>query len=925
MSPRAFIRGLYRLLWPNEADAALNDEVTHYLDLAAAEYERTGLPRDEAMRRARVDFGGVEAAKEGVRNAGWDATLESFRRDLAYGVRGLARAPGFTAIAVFTIALGIGVSTTMFSVVNAVLLRPLPYHDPNRLVLIWTDDVRRGLHEEPTAYRTIEDWRAGTRSFDDMAFFSTQRTPYTTNGISRGRTRTAFVSGNLFTLLGVAPLRGRAITAMDDSALGNVAVVSYSLWQRQFAGDSSAIGRTIRVEGGKDDSALQIVGVMPPGFYFPDKNTEIWTPATTYWRFRRESVERFPSWARRWTAVARLKPSVSLAGARADLSHTGSRLTELYKSDVPDFPGFSTNAVRVLDHVAGRDLQLALWVLLGAVGLVLLVACANVANLLLARGATRHREFALRRALGAGRARLVRQLIVESMTLAVAGGALGVALATLGVRALTLIAAQRVPRIEELSVDLRVLLFAVVSSLLAGLVFGVAPALRVSSADPADILKGGGDGFLGGVRLRRARGALVFAECTLAIMLLSGAGLLLRSLSRVISVVPGFDPVGVLSVRIEFPPEAAPSAEERTQASVIAPARAQARDSRASELLARVAAVPRVESVGFSDDMFIAGQGNKSITIPGRAADSSSSELNNGTASAGFFRTMRVPLIRGRFLTHDDVLTKIHALWTPVVTDMSLVDKERLAVPEPVVVNEAFARRFFPGEDPIGKRFCIDPTNKTYWYEIVGVVGDMHRSGLERGVIPEYFGPHLPSPNDRADLLVRTHGDPLAIASAVRQIVAATIPGTVVVTVTTADRQFGDFIAERNFQTWLLSIFAGLAVLLAAIGVYGVVHYSVAERTREIGVRLALGASPAALMRDVIAHGMSMPALGVAVGIALSLGSTRVMSHLLFEIGANDPLTFVGVFVILLSVAFIACVAPARRATRIDPVTALRA
>lgn len=922
MTLRALFHGLRRLFHPAAADAALDDEVAHYLELAAAEYERGGLSRDDAMRRARMDFNGVESAKDAVRTTGWDASLESLRRDIQYALRGLARSPAFTAVALLTIALGVGVSTTMFSVVNAVLLRPLPYHDDSRLALIFTDDARRGLHEEPTAYRTIQDWRDGTHSFTDIAFFSTQRTAYVTNGTARGRTRTAFVSGNLFDVLGALPLRGRAITNTDDSAHANVAVISHSLWQRQFGGDSAVIGRTIRTEGGKDDGTLRIVGVMPADFYFPDRNTEIWTPATTYWRFGRESVERFPSWARRWTALGRLKPDVSLATARGDLARTSDRLASLYASDVPDFPGFRTNAIRLLDHVAGRDLQLALWVLLGAVGVVLLIACANVANLLLARGATRHREFALRRALGAGSARLVRQLVVENGLLALIGGAAGVALATVGVRVLAVAAAQRLPRIDELSIDARVLLFAVAASFTAGLTFGLAPALRASRIDPGEILKDGG-GSLGGRRLHRTRGALVLAECALAIMLLTGAGLLLRSLSRVVSIAPGFDPVGVLAVRIEFPPEAAPSTEERTQTSLLASERARGRAARSAELLARVAEVPSVESAGFVDDMFIDGQGNESITIPGRVADSSS-ELSAATASPDFFRTMRVTLARGRFLTPADVGTKIEALWSPVVTDLSLAEKERRAIAEPVVVNETFAQRFFPGEDPIGKRFCIDPTNKTYWYVIVGVAADMHRSGRERRVIPQYFGPHLPSPNDRADLLVRTHGDPLLVAPAIRRIIAATIPGTIVVTVTTADRQFGDFTAVRSFQTWLLSVFAALAVALAAIGIYGVVHYSVAERTREIGVRVALGATPTVLMREVIANGLRMPALGATLGVILSLAATRVMSHLLFGVGATDPLTFAGVCAVLALVALVACVIPARRATRIDPMTALR-
>jgi putative ABC transport system permease protein len=927
MSPRLVSFGLRRLFRKTVVEQELTDEVGHFLEMAIQERMRAGMPRADAERAAQIEFGGVDAAKEGVRAAGWDGAIDTLRRDIAYALRGLRRNRGFAVIAVLTLALGIGANTAMFSVVNAVLLRPLPYRDANRLALIWTDDIRRGLHQEATAFSTIEDWRSDTRAFQSIAYYNTYRTALI-EGMQRDRTRVGFASGNLFSVLGVAPVRGRSISTVDEEKAENVAVISYALWQRRFNGDSSAIGTTIQTDAtyseGRSDGILRIVGIMPPGFYFPDKLTEIWTPATTYWRFRRERSERFPSWARRWTAIGRLKPDRTIDVAKADLSRVGNYLAQTYRSDVPDFPGFATNVEPILDHVAGRKLQSALWVLAGAVSLVLLVACANVANLLLARGATRQREFAIRRAIGAGRGRLVRQLIAESMVLALAGGVLGAVAATLGARTLGIVAAAYVPRIEEIAIDARVLLFAAAASILSGIVFGVIPAFRVSRIDPSEALKEGAQ-TSGGVRLRRMRGLLVMAECSLAIVLLAGAGLLLRSLSRVSGVDPGFDPTQVLTMRIELAPEPPPTAEERTLGSVIAPARAQARVTRMNSLLERASAVPGVETASFVDDMFVNGQGNHSITIPGRPpASLAPGELNEGAASPGFFETIRVPLRRGRYLTRDDAATKIRALWNPVNTSMSLADKERLAVPEPVVVNDAFVQRFFPGEDPVGKHFCIDPTNKTYWYTIVGVVGDIHRQGLERRTIPEYFGSYLPSPTGRADLLVRTKGDPLAFAATVRQLVTSALPGVYVGRVTTADRQLGDFSAERRFQTWLLAGFAGLALALAAIGIYGVVHYAVAERTREMGVRVALGASPANLMRLVIRQGMLMPMIGIVVGIGASLAATRVISHLLFGVGETDPVTFIAVLVTLTLVALAACVMPARRATRVNPITALR-
>jgi predicted permease len=919
----------FRALFRREiVNQELHDELRHYLELAVAEKMRDGMSREAAERAARIEMGGVEPTKERVRHGGWEATVETLWQDLRYGVRGLRRAPAFTAIAVTTLALGIGANTAMFSVVNAVMLRPLPYRDAGKLAMIWTDDARRGLHREATAYSTITDWRAQARVFSQIAYFSTERTATMGNdaAIGRQRTRDALVSANLFSVLGTAPLIGRVISPEDETNRALVAVISYSLWQQRFGGASDVLGKTLVADDlGKGGIRIfTVIGVMPPEFYFPDKLTQFWVPATTYWRFTRESTERFQSWARRWTAIGRVAEPASIADARAELSRIGKQLALTNPSTIADFPGFGTTVTPMLDFVTGTSLQTSLWVLLAAVGMVLLVACANVANLFLARGATRQREFAVRRALGAGRSRLVRQLGAESLVLAIAGGAIGVLLATWGTRILAKVAAAYVPRIDEVSVDGRVLVFAAAVSVAAGVAFGLAPALHASGTDASDALKEGGHGT-GSTRLHAGRGALVIAECSLAIVLLVGAGLLLRSLNRLQSVNPGFDPRGVLTMRLEFANERAPTAEELTQTSQLAQARARGREQLMRDLLARVQSLPGVEVAGFVDDMFIAGPGHAAITIPGRSADSLlAGELNDGLVSPEFFSMLRVPLRTGRYLTRDDAAQRIRALWSPVVTDMSLAEKERVATPEPVVVNDAFVRRFFPGENPVGKRFCIDPTNKTYWYVIVGVVADMHRQGLERRVIPEYFGPYLPSPGGRADLLVRTAGDPLALAPSVRRAVASVVPNITIAGVSTADIQLGDFAAQRRLQTGLLTAFAALAMVLAAIGIYGLVHYAVAERTREIGVRIALGAAPADVLALVIRRGMRMPIIGIVLGLGVAYQLTRVLSHLLFEVGATDPSTFAGVGLVLAAVAAAACYFPARRATRVDPVRALR-
>jgi putative ABC transport system permease protein len=434
------------------------------------------------------------------------------------------------------------------------------------------------------------------------------------------------------------------------------------------------------------------------------------------------------------------------------------------------------------------------------------------------------------------------------------------------------------------------------------------------------VLREGGRGT-GSRRVAGLRALVVLTECALAVLLLAGAGLLLRSLGRVNAIDPGFDPHRVLIVRLEWGPEA-PTAGERANPNDAGAMSARAHEQSGAQLAAALRALPGATDVGFIDDFFIGGSANKSITIPGRG-DQSGFEVNNGDVTPDFFHVMHVPVLRGRALTRDDAMQKIRALWTPSMTNASLADKERLAVAEPVVINETFARRLFAGDDPIGKRFCMDPTGKTYWYVIVGVVGDMHRQGLERAAVPEYFGSYIPRPYNRADLVVRTAGNPLAVAPLVRQAIAR-IPGTVVASMTTADAQLGGFAATRNLETSLLVAFAALALTLAAIGIFGLVHYAVAERTREIGIRIALGATPGNVLGAVIAQGMRMPLAGIILGLVASVAVTRAMAHLLFNIGATDPTTFATVALLLATVAVVACYLAGRRGTRVDPVRALR-
>jgi len=902
--------GLRRLFNRDASERDLTDEVQHLLEMTADEYVRRGLTREEATRRARAEFGGVESVKEQVRTGGWEAAVESLWRDLRYACRGLARNPVFALVVIATLALGIGASTAMFSVLNAVMLRPLPYADADRLTLLWTDDVKRGLHTENTAYGTIADWRQQASTFEAIAYFSAGRATLGT-GETAERTRAALVSGNLFPLLGPAPSLGRAISEDEERSAAPVAVISHGLWTRRFASDPGVLGRPLVIDewqGKGGVETLTIVGVMPPGFYFPDRTTEIWAPATTYWRWTRESSERHQSWARRWTAIGRLRPDASIDEAREDLARVGRQLERAYPATLPDFPGFAVNVVPMLDSIAGVPLQRALWLLMAAVGLVLLVACANVANLLLARGAARQQEFALRRALGASRFRLIRQQLIESLALAALGGMAGAALAVALTRMITVLAAQRLPRLDEGVIDARVLVFAGMAALVAAIVFGVFPALRATAAERGQIV--------------RPRRFMLIAECALAVVLLVGAGLLIRSLAQVRAVDPGFDPARVLMTRVQFPREQlAPENAATTDQE-----RAMRREQIQRSLLERVTGLPDVEVAAYIDDMFITGAGNASIAFPGMDPGGvAAGELLAASVSPEFFPALRVPLRAGRYLRRGDALAKIRALWAPTPSrSWTLEEKARRAVAEPVVVNEAFVRRYLSAKDPIGERFCIDPTAKTYWYEIVGVVADMHRQGLERASIPEYFGPFVATPSGRVDLIVRTGGNPLATASSVKDAIAGEVPGAVIPQIGTLDAALGDFSAQRRLQTLLLASFAALALLLAAIGIYGMVHYAVAQRTREIGVRIAIGARPQDVFVRVMADGVRWPIVGIALGLAAAAGATRLMAHLLFGVETSDPITFAAVAVTLFATALIACWAPARRAATVDAVVALR-
>jgi len=671
---RATLIGLRRLFSRNAVDRELDDEVQQYLEHATAAHMDAGLSREEAERVARIEFGGVENVKDQLRASGWDGVVSSVWQDLRFGLRTLRRNPAFTVVTLATIAVGIGANTAMFTVIRAVMLRPLPYAKPERLAVLWSESPSRGVREGPTAYQTVVDWRASSHSFTDLAIFSS--VTVTTADEPRERLAGAFASANLFPLLGIAPSLGRAITQREQAERVGSAVISHALWRRRFGGDSSVIGKTLRFDdlGKMSIPAVTIVGVMPESFAFPDKQTQLWIPATVYWRWERERTERFQWWARRWNVIGRLAPGVTLPAARRELATIGDRLTAEYPTNGPDFPGFTPRIVGLLDQVTGADLRSTLWLLFGAVTLVLVIACANVANLLLARGSARRQELATRRALGASRGRLVRQLVAESLALSLAGGALGIGVAALTTRWLGAVAALDLPRFDELRIDTAVLLFAALVSVATGVAFGAIPAVSVTRVSPSAVLKEGGR-FTGGPRRRRTTASLVVAECSLAVVLLVGAGLLLRSLERLNAVDPGFRSAGVVSLRIALPPDRPITGAEQRATLDPGAILATERDAAQSALVERVNSIPGVQGAGLTDDLLMRGEPDESITIPGRPPIPGT-QLYTTSVSPGFFEMLGVPLRAGRHLTRSDAALKIRALWTPL-SDRSLTLEEQ--------------------------------------------------------------------------------------------------------------------------------------------------------------------------------------------------------------------------------------------------------
>src|SRR5499426_270762 len=810
--------------------------------------------------------------------------MQTLIQDLRFGARMLLKQPGFTLIAVITLALGIGANMTIFSVVNAVLLRPLPYQNPEQLALIWGKLPGHVSGNVGASAPEFADYRDQNLVFSSVAAYTSSS--FNLSGVGEPeRIVGTLVSASFFPLLDVRPALGRAFLNEEDRpGHDRVVILSHGLWRRRFAGDPAVIGRSVTLDG----QSHTVIGVAPAGFRFPDDETEIWKPIA----FTAEQLSENERGSHYLSVIARMKPGVTIAQAQADMAALARRMQQQHPMYYEADSGWGTTVVSLREETVG-DARLALLSLFGAVGCVLLIGCANVANLLLARASTRRREMAIRSALGGRPWRIIRQLLTESLLLALVGGVLGTLIAVWGVEAVAELSASSLPRVNEINIDGRAIGFTLAVTLVTGLLFGLAPAWQSAKPDLNESLKEGGGKGAGSGGRHHLRGLLVVGEIAVALVLLVGAGLMVKSLYRLQGVEPGFNPSHALTMRLALPEAKYP--EPQRQRNFF------------DQLLNRIAALPGVKAAGAINFLPLSGTGNqRSFLIEGKPEP----KLNVGfrMVSADYFRAMGVPLRAGRLID----------------------DRDRENVPRVAVVNETFARVFLANEDPLGKRIKLGSAQGPFpWLTIAGVVGDVKHGGLDSETRPEmyvpYLQPLLPSWGvPQMFLVVRGASERSSLISAVRGVVKDLDRDQPVYGVASMEQLLSRSTAPRRFNMTLLAVFAALALILAGVGVYGVMAYAVTERTREIGIRMALGAQTSDALKLVIRQGMRMTLIGVAMGLMGAFALTWLMKSLLFDVKPTDPLTFIVIALLLTSVALLACWIPARRATKVDPMVALR-
>jgi predicted permease len=838
------------------------EELESHLAIEADEIRDAGscADSDAAARRA---FGNIAGTQERWYEHSHRMFFDHLKRDLRQAVRQLRKRPGFCMVVILTLALGIGANSAIFSIVEAVLLRPLPYKDPSRLAMVFSGDPGRELHEGRVSLLNFADWRSQNRSFEDMTVFIGQTFLLGTDGPPE-RMRSARVAANFWPLLGVEPVLGRVFTAEEEKRGERLAVLSYQLWQQQFGGSKEALGSRLLM----DDRSYLVIGVMPPDFHFPFSDTKVWEPLTAhpYWTRNRKD----PRSESIWLVLGRIKTGVTWSRAQEEMDGIARRLQSQYPGN--DMP--ASIAVVPLDiHTTGK-FRLSLWLLLGAVFLMLLIACINVAGLLLARGSAREREFAVRRALGAGRLRIAAQVLMETMVLSAWGGLLGLLLASIGAAALKAFGPTDIPRLSDAHTDWMVILFTAGVTVLTALLASVWPAFesgktRVSSRQWMS------------VSTRRAGDLLVVGEFALALVLVTAAGLLIHSFLRLRAVELGFRPDHLLTMRVDLHV-------------------GKTNDQQAAyfeEAIRQAEAIPGVRSAAAISG-FLRTDPEDSVQIEGRPPQHPGpcEDLISGP----LFETAGIPLRKGRVFSDQD---------------------RRGSLPV-AIINETMARAYWPGEDPIGKRFRF--RDSTPWLTVVGVTGDMRRQGIDRQIAPQVFRPHRQGSEDMMDILVRTNSEPIAMASMIEKQIQAVDRKVAKFRIATVTHELGEETGERRFDTFLVGSFATVALFLSAIGIYGLLHHVVVQRTNEIGVRVALGAGPGVVMAMVLRQGLTLAVVGAGLGLAGAALVSRFLSKLLYGVASTDPLTFGISVLVLIAVAAVACWAPSRRAARIDPIVALR-
>jgi putative ABC transport system permease protein len=870
------LRSLFRT---QAVEGELDDELRFHFEQQREKYMQSGLTHDEALRRVRLDFGGMDQVKEECREARGVGVMETLVQDVRYALRTLRKAPGFTSVAVLTLALGIGANTAIFSVVDGVLLRPLPYRDPARLIALNETTPKVGMVS--VSYPDFLDWRAQSRSFSEMA--AVYGVGFNLAGINQPENISGeAVSTNFLSLLGVRPVLGRDFDASEEKAgSAPVVLLSYPLWQAKFAGDRGVLGRIITLDG----RGFTIIGVLPEDFRSLDK-TDVMEPVGV-WLTNNPDIERGDRGD--MTVVGRLAAGSGFAQARAEIDGVARQLEQAYPS-TNDQVGALLRPIR---EVFVSGIRPAILILFGAVVFVLLIACANVANLFLMRGAGRTKEIALRIALGAGRGRIVRQLLVESFVLAFLGGLVGLALAAAGIEGVRRLTVDSLAG-ADLKLNASVLLFAAAAVVLSTVFFGLVPALQSTKAGVQSKLKDGGRTTGGGAGQHRWRSTLAVAEISLALILLVGAGLMMKSLYRLLAVDPGFRPDRILTMEMDLRTsqyDKAPSILNFWQ-----------------RVLERVRTLPGVEAAALGTGIPLTDSHSRAdVTVEGMALPKPGSfpHPDRHIVSPAYASTLGVTILEGR----------------------EFVEMDSENAPRVAMINARMAREYFPKESPVGKRIMFGhPSTKTApkWLTIVGVVGDTRLYGLANPSRLEVYVPFRQSAEEHMNLIVKSAIDPAAMASSIRAVVAEIDKDQPIFGISTMNQVILNSVSTRRVTLILLGLFSALALVLAAIGIYGVISYSVAQRTHEIGIRMALGAQNKDVLRMILAQGAKIAGAGVVIGMAASFGLTRLMTKLLFSVSAADPLTFAGVAVMLVVVAMLACYIPARRTLRVDPMIALR-